>query len=211
MERPSRADHGVKPSTIWLHIHKKAKRAIDGDCQNAVERKKIRRQRDPKVGLVGNYMPTVTANAKSAHASTHQTNPERVGQFVSEDVNEDRTWKTEKRDQPQNCAQGKKPKFFGRPKALRDGRARESGKKCLTENCADRQKENRKNEFHPTRRNGERIRYRNKCSRTSDVADNPPAALGIALSAIVSRSSLSCSQSCRRLRRAMRTKARLNR
>ena len=105
MERPCRSDDSVKPSTVRLHVHEKTERAIDGDCQNAVERKKIWRQRDPKVGLVGNHMPAVTANAKPAHAPTHQPNPERVGQFVSEDINKDRTRKTEKRDQPQNCAQ----------------------------------------------------------------------------------------------------------
>jgi hypothetical protein len=105
MERPRRPDQGVKPSAVRLHIHEKAERAIDGDCQNTVEWEKIRRQRDPKVGLVGNYMPTVTANAKPTDASTHQPNPQRVGQFVSEDINEDRARKTEKRDQPQNCAQ----------------------------------------------------------------------------------------------------------
>ncbi len=96
-------------------------------------------------------------------------------------------------------------------KALRHGRARESGKKCLTENCADRQQENCKNEFHPTRRHCERIRYRNEYPRPCDIADNLPAAVGIALSAIVCRSSLSCSQSARRLRRGAVTKARLNR
>ena len=43
------------------------------------------------------------------------------------------------------------------------------------------------------------------------MANNLPAALGIALSAIVCRSSLSCNQSARRLRRSAVTKARLNR
>src|SRR5439155_24267760 len=105
VERPGCADHSVKPSAVRLHIYEKAERAVDGNGQNAVERKKIRRQRDPKVGFVGNYMPAVTANAKPADASTHQPNPERVGQFVSEDINEDRARKTEKRDQPENCIQ----------------------------------------------------------------------------------------------------------
>ena len=105
MERPRHADHSVKPSTIRLHIHEKAERAIDRDRQNAVEWKKIWRQRDPEVGLVGNHMSAVTANAKPAHAATHQPNPQRVGQFVSEDINEDRARKTEKSNQPQNCAQ----------------------------------------------------------------------------------------------------------
>ena len=105
MERPRRADHSIKPSTIRLHIHEEAQRAIDRDRQNAVERKKIWRQRDPEVGLVGNHMSAVTANTKPAHAPTHQPNPQRVGQFVSEDINEDWARKTEKSNQPQNCAQ----------------------------------------------------------------------------------------------------------
>ena len=105
MERARHADHSVKPSTIRLHIHEKAERAIDRDRQNAVEWKKIWRQRDPEVGLVGNHMSAVTANTKPAHASTHQPNPQRVGQFVSEDINEDWARKTEKSNQPQNCAQ----------------------------------------------------------------------------------------------------------
>ena len=71
MERPRRSDDSVKPSTVRLRVHEKAEPAIDGDCQNAVERKKIWRQRDPEVGLVGNHMPAVTANAKPAHTPTH--------------------------------------------------------------------------------------------------------------------------------------------
>src|SRR6266498_506129 len=105
VERPGHADHSVKPSAVRLHVHEKAEGAIRGDCQDAVEWKKIRRQRDPKVGLVGNYMPTVTANAKSAHASAHQPNPQRVSQFVSKDINEDRARKTKKSDQPEHRAQ----------------------------------------------------------------------------------------------------------
>ena len=87
MERARRADHSVKPSTIRLHIHEETEPAIDRDRQNAVEWKKIWRQRDPEVGLVGNYVSAVTANTKPAYAPTHQPNPQRVGQFVSEDIN----------------------------------------------------------------------------------------------------------------------------
>ena len=75
MERPRRADHSVKPSAIRLHINEKAEHAIDRDRQNAVKRKKIGRQRDPEVGLIGNHMSAVTANTKPAHAPTHQPNP----------------------------------------------------------------------------------------------------------------------------------------
>src|SRR5437763_11872883 len=105
VESPCHTDYSIKPSTVWLHIHEKAEPAIDGNCQNAVEREKIRRQRDPKVGLVGNDMPTVTAYAKPAHPSAHQPNPKSMAQFVSKDINEDWTRETEKCDQPQNCTQ----------------------------------------------------------------------------------------------------------
>jgi hypothetical protein len=105
MERPRRADHSVKPPAVRLYVYKKTERSIDRDRQNAVKWKKIWRQRDPEVGLVGNYMAAVTAHAKPAHAPTHQPNPQRVGQFVSEDINEDWAGKTEKSNQPQNCAQ----------------------------------------------------------------------------------------------------------
>ena len=105
MERPCRADHSVKPPAVRLHIHEKAERAINRDRQNAIEWKKIWSQRDPEVGLVGNHMSAITANAKPADPPTQQPNPERVGQFVSEDINEDWTRKTEKSNQPQNCTQ----------------------------------------------------------------------------------------------------------
>src|SRR5689334_2422100 len=107
-------------------------------------------------------MPAVTANAKPAHASTHQPNPERVGQFVSKYINQDRARKAKKRNQPEHRAQREKPKLFPCPKPLHNRYARECGKKCLTENCADWQKKNRKNEFHPARRDRERIGHRNE-------------------------------------------------
>src|SRR5439155_17041715 len=210
VESPCHTDYSIKPSTVWLHIHEKAEPAIDGNCQNAVEREKIRRQRDPKVGLVGNDMPTVTAYAKPAHPSAHQPNPKSMGQFVSKDINEDWTRETEKCDQPQNCTQCKKPKFFGCPETLCHRCARESGEKCLTQNCANRQKENCNDEFYPARWHRERIRDRNERPRPGDVAHNFTA-LGIALSAIVCRSSLSRRHSCRRLRRVSPPKSRRNR
>src|SRR5204862_5932843 len=171
MKRPSRADHGVKQSPVRLHIQKKAERAVNGDRQNAVEREKIRRQRDPEVGLARNYVSSVTTHSKPADASAHQPNPEHMSQLVSEDVNQNRTWETEESDQPKNRAQAKKPKFLPCPEPVRYGRARESCKKCLGKNSAERQQKNRKHKFQPARRHRQRLERGHDSPRPRNIAD----------------------------------------
>src|SRR5437763_8973311 len=121
MKRPGRADHGVKQSPVRLHIQKKTEHTVNGDRQNAVEREKIRRQRDPEVGLAGNYMSSVTTHPKSGDSSPHKPNPKRMSQLMSENINQNRTWKAEESDQPENCAQREKPKLLARPQPLRHG------------------------------------------------------------------------------------------
>jgi hypothetical protein len=71
MERPGRSDHRVKQAPVRLHVEEQAEHAVRGDRQNAVERKKIRRQRDPEIISVRHHMSAVTANAKPADASAH--------------------------------------------------------------------------------------------------------------------------------------------
>src|SRR5437762_12635144 len=92
MKRPSRADHGVKQSPVRLHIQKKAERAVNGDRQNAVEREKIRRQRDPEVGLARNYVSSVTTHSKPSDVSVQQPDPVHMSQIVSADVTQSRSW-----------------------------------------------------------------------------------------------------------------------
>ena len=104
MERPGRTDDGIKQSPVGLHVIKKTKRAVDGDRENAVDREKIRRERDPEVGSVGDNMSAFTTNVKSANPAAHQPNPKRVGQFMTEDIKQDRAWQTDERDQPQQRA-----------------------------------------------------------------------------------------------------------
>ncbi len=132
-------------------------------------------------------------------------------QLVPEDINENRARKPEKSNQPEHGAQREKPKFFSCPKPLRRGCPRESSKKRLTKYCADRYEKNREHKFHPARRDCEPIRQGNDCSRACNVANDLTAALGIALSPMVCRSSLLCGQSCRKLRRLAQTNARLKR
>ena len=79
---------------------------------------------------------------------------------------------------------------------MRRGRARKSSEKCLTKNCANRQQENREHKFHPSRRHGEGLGRGGEvswsCAR--NASDNFFAAFGFMPSAVVSRSSVSRSQ-----------------
>ena len=98
MKRPGRADRGVKQASIGLHVQKKAEHAVNGDHQNAVDRKKIRRQCDPEVCLAGHNMSAITTHPKPANASAHKPNPERMSKLVSEDVNQNWSRQTEESD-----------------------------------------------------------------------------------------------------------------
>ena len=124
--------------------------------------------------------------------------------FMSKDVDHNWAGQTEERNQPENSAQGEEPKLFACPKPLRDGRARKNREKCLTQNCADRQQKNRKDKLYPTCGHRERIGLGNESSRPRDTSDHLSVALRFSPAAAVRRSSLRCSQSCRRLRRFTR-------
>src|SRR2546421_3539653 len=73
-------------------------------------------------------------------------------QLVAEDIDDDWSRQTEERDQPKHRPEGKKPKFRAGPKLLVNGRAGESGKKCLGENRAPRQQKECDDIFHPASR-----------------------------------------------------------
>lgn len=100
VKRPSRSDDGVKESAVRLHVVKNAERPVNRDRENAVNWKKIRRERDPKIGAVGDDMAAMAADSKSANPASHRPNPKGMGQLVSENVKQDRTRQTDKSDQP---------------------------------------------------------------------------------------------------------------
>ena len=133
-------------------------------------------------------------------------------ELVSEDINDDWARQAEEGDEPQHRSQREEPKFFACPQSLRHGCARKDSEKCLSKNGADRQQKNRDDKFHPASRYSERLERSDEASRcpARNTLDNFPAAFGFALCAIAFRSSLRCSQGCRRLRRFTQTKARQN-
>ena len=104
MERPRRADNGVKKAAVRLHVAKNAEHAIERDREDAVEREKVRRERDPEIRAICQNMAAVAANAEPGDASTHKPNPNRMRQFVTKNVYDDRARQTGKRDQPKQRA-----------------------------------------------------------------------------------------------------------
>src|SRR5207249_2583737 len=96
MKRPGCADHGIEQAPVRLHIVKNAEHAVGGDGENAVDRKKIGRERDEEVVPIGHNMAAVPADTKTADAAAHEQYPKRVGQFVAEYVNNDRARQTKK-------------------------------------------------------------------------------------------------------------------
>jgi hypothetical protein len=141
-------------------------------------------------------LPAIASHPKPADATAHQQNPQRMGEFVSEDVDDNRAGQADKGYQPEDRAQRKKPKFFTGPEPLCHGRARKDGEKRLTENCTGREQKNRENKLHPTGGNCNWIRRGNESCRLRDIVNNFSAAVGLTLCSIGCRSSLRCSQGC---------------
>jgi len=138
-------------------------------------------------------MATVAADAKPADAPAHQQNPERMGEFMSEDVEDNRPGQAEERDQPKDRAQRKEPKFFACPKPLRHGCVRKDSEKCLRKNRADRQQKNCENKLHPACGYRKWIRRRNESCRSRDISDDLSATVRSTL--FICRSSIRRSQS----------------
>src|SRR5438034_6289205 len=118
-----------------------------------------------------------------------------MGQFMPEDVQDNRPRQAEKHDQPKDCAEREEPKFLARPKPMHHGRTCEHREKCLTENCADWQQKNRTDKLYPACRHSKRIRRGNASCRPRDIADNLSAAVAFTRPAIGCRSSIRRSQS----------------
>ena len=77
---------GVQNTAVGLHVQKKAEQAIQPNGEQAVEREKIGRERNPEIVFVGNDVTAFATNAKTADPAAHEINPERVRKFVTENV-----------------------------------------------------------------------------------------------------------------------------
>ena len=104
MKRPGHPNERVEQPAVRLHVKKQTEQPVKGDRDQAVEREKVGRERDPKIVAIGNDVAAFASNAKTADAATHEIDPQRVGQFVTEDVKQKRSRQTEKCNQPQNRA-----------------------------------------------------------------------------------------------------------
>src|SRR6476659_5892814 len=104
VKRPGCTDQPVEQPSVRLHIEKQAEPSIGSDNHEAVERKKIGCKRNPKIVPIGHDMTSFPTHSKAADPSTHEQDPQSMGEFMSENVNHRRAGKAEERNQPQNCA-----------------------------------------------------------------------------------------------------------
>ena len=79
MERPSHANERIEQSAVRLHVEKQTEQSVKRDDDEAVERKKVRRERDPKIVAIGNDVAALSRDTKTADATAHHIYPERVG------------------------------------------------------------------------------------------------------------------------------------
>jgi len=86
MKTPGKADDREEQAPERFHIYEQANPPVQKEGQNAVDRKKIRRQRDPEIVRVGDDVPTGAADPELAHPASHQPGPEGVRKFMPEDV-----------------------------------------------------------------------------------------------------------------------------
>ncbi len=56
---------------MGLHVVENAEQPVNRDRQNAVERKEIGRERNPKIGSIGDDVAPVASNAESAYPAAH--------------------------------------------------------------------------------------------------------------------------------------------
>src|ERR1700722_4687889 len=98
MKHPGETDTSEEPAVIRLQIEEQPKTAVKSEDQNAVNRAKIRSQRNPKIGCIRYNVATVTANAKLAYFSAHQPYPKRMSQLMAKHVHHHRFGQPDKRD-----------------------------------------------------------------------------------------------------------------
>jgi hypothetical protein len=176
VERPGNAENGIEELTVWRDVHEQARDPIGHNREQAIERKKIRSQRDQEICPVGDDMAAIAADSKFTDASPHQPNPEDVRHLVAEDVNDDRSRQTNERDQPKDDAEREKPKFRARPQALMNCCPGKSSEECLGQDRAPWQQKNCDDIFDPARRHGQRHRVMREMPRhRRDIAHDPHA------------------------------------
>ena len=71
MERPGNAENGVEELAIWRDVHEQARDPVGQNREQAIERKKIRSQRDHEICPVGDDMAAVAADSKFTDPSAH--------------------------------------------------------------------------------------------------------------------------------------------
>lgn len=163
-------------------IEEQTRAGVDQDDDDAVERIKVRRERNPEVVRVGDDVAAATVPAfKLQDAPVAKPNPDGMRQFVAIDIDAERArfpikpHAADEPKRPKSRAQGKEPKLRGAPEFLLHRGAMKGGEEGLREQPDDREKQHAGDKLDEARRDHPRLRSRGcggKCE--------PPASLLVA-------------------------------
>ena len=88
MERPCDPKDSVEQASIRLHVSNQTRCAVGHEGKNAVEREKIGSQGDPEISSIGHDVAAFATNLELTNPSSHEPNPDRMGELVAEDVDD---------------------------------------------------------------------------------------------------------------------------
>jgi hypothetical protein len=97
-------------------------------------------------------MPAFAADLEAMHLPTEKRYPDRVGQFMSENIEPLWARQAKKGNQPEDHTQGKEPEFLRDPKVITEGRARKRGEEGLRQHEGGRNKKQPDDHLHPALR-----------------------------------------------------------
>ena len=100
VKRIRRADQQVEPDDVPRPTPNQVSDQEDQDHHRDVQREKIRRKRDQKIVFAHDHVAASGSRLEFLHPPAEQPCPERVGQFMTEDVNPHRLWQQEKNHEP---------------------------------------------------------------------------------------------------------------
>ncbi len=126
VECPSQAEQAVENSGgqfgVGLEIVERGNKTVSQNDKDAVDRNEVRRERDPSVDLGRDNVSAVAGHPEFGNATAHDFDHEGVGQFVAEDVDDERFGQSEINNEPTNQPEAEEPELGRGPEMRPSGR-----------------------------------------------------------------------------------------
>lgn len=160
VKSPGKTEESEHPPVVRGHVGENGGNAVNGQNEDAVNWKKIGRKGNPRARAIRKDVPAILSYTEIMHLPALKFHPERMGQFMTKNIDAHRTRQTKKHPQPENDAQREKPERLVVPKLLMDGRIRKYRKKCPRQQPAGNHQEGRHHELDPALGDARRHRTR---------------------------------------------------